>query len=92
MKIKKITKESYEGKVYNLELNSKNQQDDLYWIEGTTGIVTHNCFPKDIAALKFIANNLGVDTTVLDAAIEKNTQVRTDLDWTKQIGRAVSDD
>ena len=92
MKIKKITKESYEGKVYNLELNSKNQQDDLYWIEGTTGIVTHNCFPKDIAALKFVANNLGVDTTVLDAAIEKNKQVRTDLDWTKQIGRAVSDD
>lgn len=59
--------------------------------DGDFGYGGH-CFPKDIAALKFVANNLGVDTTVLDAAIEKNKQVRTDLDWTKQIGRAVSDD
>ena len=27
---------------------------------------------------------------MLDAAIKKNDSVRTDLDWTKQIGRAVS--
>lgn len=92
MKIKKITKESYEGKVYNLELNSENQQDDLYWIEGTTGIVTHNCFPKDVAALKYVGDQMNVSTTMLSATIEKNTSVRTDLDWTKQIGRAVSED
>jgi hypothetical protein len=33
-----------------------------------------------------------IDTTILNAAIAKNTSVRTDLDWTKQIGRAVSED
>jgi hypothetical protein len=28
---------------------------------------------------------------MLDATIAKNNQVRTDLDWTKQVGRAVSE-
>ena len=92
MKIKKITKESYEGKVYNLELNSKNQQDDLYWIEGTTGIVTHNCFPKDVAALKYVGDSMNISTTVLCATMDKNKEVRSDKDWEKQIGRAVSED
>jgi hypothetical protein len=92
MKIKKITKETFKGNVYNLELNSNRVEDDLFWIEGTSGVVTHNCFPKDIAALKHLAAQNGVDTTILDAAISKNTKVRTDLDWTKQVGRAVSED
>ena len=59
--------------------------------DGDFGYGGH-CFPKDIAALKFVATNMNVKTTVLNAAIEKNGEVRTDLDWTKQIGRAVSDD
>lgn len=92
MKIKKITKETFKGNVYNLELNSNRVEDDLFWIEGTSGVVTHNCFPKDIAALKHLAEFYKVDTTILDAAITKNTMVRTDLDWTKQVGRAVSED
>lgn len=92
MKIKKITKEAFKGNVYNLELNSNRSTDDLFWIEGKTGIITHNCFPKDIAALQFLATNMGIDTTMLSATIQKNEQVRTDLDWTKQVGRAVSED
>jgi len=92
MKIKKITKENYDGKVYNLELYSNNVNDDLYWIEGITGTITHNCFPKDIASLKYLSDGLGVNTTVLSATIEKNKEVRTDKDWEKQIGRAVSED
>lgn len=57
--------------------------------DGDFGFGGH-CFPKDIAALQFVANQLGIDSTMLDAAIRKNDSVRTDLDWTKQIGRAVS--
>jgi nucleotide sugar dehydrogenase len=49
-----------------------------------------HCFPKDIAALRFVAEELAVDTTMLSATIQKNAKVRTDLDWTKQVGRAVS--
>jgi UDPglucose 6-dehydrogenase len=59
--------------------------------DGDFGFGGH-CFPKDIAALQYVSKQMNVDSTVLNAAIEKNTQVRTDLDWTKQIGRAVSAD
>jgi UDPglucose 6-dehydrogenase len=57
--------------------------------DGDFGFGGH-CFPKDIAALQFVAISLGIDSTMLDAAIRKNDSVRTDLDWTTQIGRAVS--
>ena len=57
--------------------------------DGDFGFGGH-CFPKDIAALQYLAERFGVDTTVITAAIAKNQKVRTDLDWEKQIGRAVS--
>lgn len=59
--------------------------------DGDFGFGGH-CFPKDIAALQFVANTYGIDSTMLDAAIAKNKMVRTDLDWEKQVGRAVSED
>jgi len=59
--------------------------------DGDFGFGGH-CFPKDIAALQYVAKQMNVNSTVLNAAIEKNNQVRTDLDWTKQVGRAVSED
>jgi UDPglucose 6-dehydrogenase len=57
--------------------------------DGDFGFGGH-CFPKDIAALTYVANQLGVDTTMLVATMAKNVLVRTDLDWTRQVGRAVS--
>ncbi len=57
--------------------------------DGDLGYGGH-CFPKDLAALEFLAKELGVDTTILSATQEKNKKVRTDLDWKNQIGRAVS--
>ena len=59
--------------------------------DGDFGFGGH-CFPKDIAALAYVANQLGVDRTMLVAAMTKNNLVRTDLDWTRQIGRAVSEE
>jgi UDPglucose 6-dehydrogenase len=59
--------------------------------DGDFGFGGH-CFPKDIAALRYVANQLGVDTTMLVATMTKNVLVRTDLDWTRQVGRAVSND
>ena len=59
--------------------------------DGDFGAGGH-CFPKDLSALKFLCEKLGVDTTMLTATKVKNDSVRTDLDWTKQVGRAVSED
>ena len=57
--------------------------------DGDFGFGGH-CFPKDIGALRYLVKKLGVDDTMLSATIIKNQKVRTDLDWTKQVGRAVS--
>jgi UDPglucose 6-dehydrogenase len=59
--------------------------------DGDFGFGGH-CFPKDLAALLCVAKELGVRPDMLTATMLKNTDVRTNLDWTKQIGRAVSED
>jgi UDPglucose 6-dehydrogenase len=57
--------------------------------DGDLGFGGH-CFPKDIAALQYVMKTLNVDSTMLDSTIIKNEMIRTDKDWEKQIGRAVS--
>jgi len=57
--------------------------------DGDFGFGGH-CFPKDLAAFEFIAKEMGIDTIMLTAALDKNKKVRKNLDWVKQLGRAVS--
>ena len=90
MKIKKITREAFKGDVYNLELNSNRAEDDLYWIEGNTEIITHNCFPKDMAAILHIADTLKLSVPTLLGASTTNSIVRQNRDWENMPGRAVS--
>jgi UDPglucose 6-dehydrogenase len=88
-KIEKIERLSYTGTVHNLELSSLDEKnDDLFWV--CNNIVVHNCFPKDINALIKLSKNLDVNPVVLQAAWEKNKEVRKDKDWERQLGRAVS--
>lgn len=89
MKINSIRKVPFTGKVFNLELKSNSQEDDLFWIEGTSGVITHNCFPKDLQAIRYVASQLEVDTPVLDGAWQTNNQVRKHKDWEQQEGRAI---
>jgi UDPglucose 6-dehydrogenase len=51
-----------------------------------------HCFPKDLQALKFVANALGIDVSVLDGVWAKNLEVRgpEDRDWELMKNRAVS--
>lgn len=51
-----------------------------------------HCFPKDINALMSVARQYDIEPRVMQAAWEKNLEVRKpdDRDWEKQIGRAVS--
>lgn len=59
--------------------------------DGDFGYGGH-CFPKDVAALQYVGNQINVSTTMLCATIDKNKEVRSDKDWEKQIGRAVSEE
>lgn len=59
--------------------------------EGILGARGH-CFPKDLAALTFLAKSLAVKPTVMAAVQEKNLEVvpPEHRDWEKMHGRAVS--
>jgi hypothetical protein len=90
MKISKIEKVSFSGPVYNLELKSSRVEDDLFWIEGKSNIVTHNCFPKDMNAMLYLAEVLSVPVPTLAGAHTTNQIVRSNKDWERMQGRAVS--
>lgn len=49
-----------------------------------------SCFVKDINAIIKVADNLGVDTPVMDGAWKKNLEVRPERDWEALVGRAIS--
>jgi UDPglucose 6-dehydrogenase len=56
----------YEGWVYSLEV------PDAGTFVTTGGLVVHNCFPKDVNALKQLAGNSGYHFQLLTAVIEVN--------------------
>lgn len=85
----KIKRREFHGKVYNLEVESESHQDDLFWIEQGTGIVTHNCFPKDLSSFIEQISDKDFDPIMLKACWEHNKKLRSDLDW-KDIPGAVS--
>ena len=49
-----------------------------------------SCFVKDLNAMIKVADNLKVDTPVLDGAWTKNLEVRPERDWEHLVGRAVT--
>ena len=60
--------------------------------DGSFGFGGH-CFPKDLNAVMYIAERLGINSTVLSAVWKKNNEVRpeSERDWENMHGRAVSD-
>lgn len=56
--------------------------------DGDRGFGGH-CFPKDIAALNYVAKQNGLQLHVIEGAILTNKLIRKNNDWEQQIGRAV---
>ena len=56
--------------------------------DGDFGYGGH-CFPKDLSALIYLAEDLGLNPIVLQAIREKNNEVRNNRDWEKMEGRAI---
>ena len=59
--------------------------------DGDFGFGGH-CFPKDLSAMMFFGKENGYKTQLLETIEEINDKVRTDRDWEKMKGRAVSED
>jgi UDP-glucose 6-dehydrogenase len=64
--IERIERDPWEGEVYSMEVPSTET-----FVTGS-GIVVHNCFPKDVQALKQLAGNSGYHFQLLTAVIEVN--------------------
>jgi UDPglucose 6-dehydrogenase len=65
----------YRGWVYSMEVPTTET------FVTTSGLVVHNCFPKDVKALVKTMRDLGVDSTILEAVETVNeSQKRTLLD------------
>ena len=56
--------------------------------DGDYGFGGH-CFPKDLQAIRFVADQLQIDTPVLDGTWKTNNLVRKNKDWEHQEGRAI---
>jgi len=56
--------------------------------DGDHGFGGH-CFPKDMNAIKFAANQKHVATPLLDAVLKTNDLIRKNRDWEEQEGRSV---
>jgi UDPglucose 6-dehydrogenase len=61
--------------------------------DGSLGFGGH-CFPKDLNAIMFIAESVGVKPVVLKSVWKKNAEVRpeSERDWETMKGRAISED
>lgn len=72
--------QDFDDYVYNLELKSKKvgPEDDLFWIEDS-GLISHNCFPKDVKALIKTADNLGHSLEILKSVEAVNERQKSVL-------------
>jgi UDPglucose 6-dehydrogenase len=59
-------KSSFRGPVYSLEVPGSQT------VATSGGLIAHNCFPKDVSALKMLAGNSGYHFQLLGAVIEVN--------------------
>jgi UDPglucose 6-dehydrogenase len=57
--------------------------------DGDRGYGGH-CFPKDMAAILYLANENRIDLSIIANTIEYNDKIRTNKDWEQMKGRAVS--
>jgi len=64
--VREVTVEDADTDVYSLEVA------DTHTFVTTDGLVVHNCFPKDTAAIRAAARDEGYEPRMLDAATEVN--------------------
>ena len=82
-KIIEIEISDYNGDVYNLEVEPFHKtKDDQFYIDNETGIVIHNCHPRDNIAMSWLSNKLDLSYNFFDDLMngrEKQTEFLVDL-------------
>lgn len=69
-KIISIEKVAYDGFVYNLEVEpTHDTQDDQYYVNADTGLVVHNCHPRDNIALRWLAQEYDIGYDLFDTVM-----------------------
>jgi UDPglucose 6-dehydrogenase len=66
VRVVETRREHHRGPVYSLEVPGSHT------VVTTGGLTAHNCFPKDVAALKQLAGNSGYHFQLLNSVIEVN--------------------
>jgi UDPglucose 6-dehydrogenase len=66
VRVTSVRRERYRGPAYSLEVPGPHR------FVGSTGLTLHQCFPKDVSALKQLAGNSGYHFQLLTAVIEVN--------------------
>jgi hypothetical protein len=66
VRIVETRRERFQGPVYSLEVPGSQT------VVSSGGLTLHNCFPKDVAALKQLAGNSGYHFQLLNSVIEVN--------------------
>jgi len=65
----------YNGDVYNLEVEPNHEnKDDQFYMCADTGIVIHNCHPRDNIALRWMAKDLNLGYDLFDAVMNAREQ------------------
>jgi UDPglucose 6-dehydrogenase len=76
----KIEKYHYEGKVYNIEVQPNHEiKDDQYYINAVTGVVVHNCHPRDNIALRWLAQEYELGYDLFDTVMLAREQQARNL-------------
>jgi UDPglucose 6-dehydrogenase len=66
VRVTETRRRKFSGPVYSLEVPA------THTLVTTGGLTTHNCFPKDVQALKQLAGNTGYHFQLLTAVVEVN--------------------
>jgi UDPglucose 6-dehydrogenase len=65
-RVMEVRKRKWRGPVYSLEVPGSQT------VATSGGLISHNCFPKDVSALKMLAGNSGYHFQLLGSVIEVN--------------------
>lgn len=52
----------------------------MFWVEGNTGILTHNCLPKDLSNLVHCLGEAGAPSVLTRAVVARNQLDREKTD------------